>query len=1141
MKNFCTGIRIPHLKPISKILCIMKVSLFLTMVSTLNVSAILYSQDAKLNLSVKDKSLMDVIRIIEDQSSYRFFFSNNNQGLNDLVSIRVKDGNISQVLTSLLEDKSITYKLLENNIVVITPAEGVQQQIVTGTVTDNASGDPLPGVNIIIKGTSQGTTTDANGKFSLSIPDPNSVLVLSFMGFVTEEIGVSGRSVVDVKMAPDIKQISEVVVTALGIQKQARSLGYSTTEVKGDEFTQARDINLGNALTGKVAGVSVANNATGASGSSRVIIRGNASLTGNNQPLYVVDGVPFGTNTNQIGSANPGYAGQWGGLDQGDGLTNIDPDDIESIQVLKGAAASALYGFRGGNGAILITTKSGLKSKGVEIELNNNLTFNTIIDYRDFQYQYGQGTQGLKPTTASAAFATASSSWGAKIDGSNAVNFLGNTYAYSAAKDNWKNFFQTGINNQTSLSISGNSDQVKYRIGLNNLYNEPYIPVSNIKQQGINLNTVYNINKKLQLTITANYVFEQVKNRALLSDASTNVNATLMYLANTFDVRWLKPEVNADGTEMTPGNNPYFSNPYFLVHKHQNNTERNRLTGAATLKYTILDWLYLQGQVSRDGYIYDFRKVTPTGTAYANGGELTEFEQNYHEINANYLVGVNKDLDKNFSVNATFGGNSQDNINKSYGLDGAASPFIIPYLYTANNIANRAYTQAYAHYRVNSLYGSADFGFKKYLFLNFTGRNDWFSTLNPTSNHYFYPSVSTSFVFSDAFRLPAWISFGKLRASYAEASNGTSPYQNYLTYGLKTYTINGQSVGNVTNTNIPNSNLKPVKIQEQEIGLNVLFLNNRLGFDIAFYNKKTTDDIATITSSNASGYNAAVLNVGKIRNRGFEGLFTGVPIKTNDFSWNVSFNIGLNRSKVLFLGEGVNSLAIDGAVPRNGDGVTISNVVGMPFGQIIGYAYRRDANGNRVFGSDGQPLRSATVVPLGSGNYKTTGGFSNEFRYKKFTLSCLFDFKYGAKIYSGTNLSLYTAGLQKTTLLGREGGYVGTGVTESGSVNTTAVPAETYWTNLASSNNIAEEFVYDASFIKLRELSLGYTVPSSLLKRFFVKGLQVSFVARNLATLVKHTPNIDPESAYNNTNGQGLESNGYLPTRSFGFNLNLKF
>lgn len=1028
------------------------------------------------------------------------------------------------------------YKMLLGAVffLLLSTAQLYAQQTIKGTVKDESG--PLPGVTVMVKGQQQSVQTSPNGVYEIKAKK-GEILVFTYIGYTRKEVAVGDNPIMNVTLAPETNALNEVVVSALGIKRESKALGYSTTRVEGDKFTQSRDVNLGNALTGKVAGVSVSNNATGASGSSRVVIRGNASMTGNNQPLYVIDGVPF-DNTNQ------GSAGQYGGLDLGDGLSNINPDDIADIQVLKGAAASALYGYRGGNGAILITTKSGKAGEVLSVELNNNFTLNNIIDFRDFQNEYGQGTQGVKPTSATSALNSAVSSWGPRFDGSEAVNLLGNTYTYSPGPDNWKNFYRNGINNQTSVAIAGSSEKVRYRVGLSNLYNNPNIPNSNMKQQGINTNTSYKITDKLELTITANYIFEQVKNRALLANNSTNINASTLYLGNGYDIRWLNPYRNADGNELLPGTNLYFNNPYFLAYEHQNNTDRNRLTGAATLKYDILDWLSIQGQVSRDGYVFQFRKVTPTGTAYANGGELTEYERNFRELNANFLITANKKIGENFSINASLGGNHQDNINRAYGLlGGAAGPFIVPYVYNINNInaPNTKYVPEYERFRVNSFYGTADFGYKDFLFLNFTGRNDWFSTLNPSNNSYFYPSVSTSFVFSEAFDLPEAISFAKFRASYAESSNGTTPYQNLLNFSLRTYDKDGVPLGYVKNENVPNTNLRPVQIREYEAGLNMQFFNNRLSFDAAVYQKDTKDDIAIISTSTASGYNAAIQNIGEVRNRGIEGLISGTPVQNDNFTWNTSLNLAFNDSEIKYLGEGVNALTIQGSEAAYGSGVVVSNVVGMRYGQIMGFAYRRDDQGNIIYGSDGNPLRTDGVVPLGSGVYKTTGGFSNQFKYKNFSLSALFDFKFGAKLYSATNLLLYNAGLHKETLNGREGGVIGAGVTEDGSPNTVAVPAQNYYQNLAINNNIAEEFVYDASFIKLRELSLGYTLPSSFLQKMPFKAATISLVTRNLATLLKHTPNIDPESAYNNSNAQGLEATSNPPVRSFGFNLNVKF
>ncbi|MCR5131346.1 MAG: SusC/RagA family TonB-linked outer membrane protein [Prevotella sp.] len=1015
-----------------------------------------------------------------------------------------------------------------------------QNSIVKGTVVDQF-GEPVIGATVKVFGSASGTVTDLDGNFSVSVPAQGK-LEVSYIGFTTQTIEVDGQQTVQVTMQESNKSLDEVVVTALGIKRQGRSLGYSTTQVGGEELALARDPNLGNALTGKVAGVSVAGNATGSTGSSRVIIRGNASLTGNNMPLYVIDGVPF-DNTNQ------GSAGMWGGNDMGDGLSNINADDIESIQVLKGAAASALYGYRGGNGAILITTKSGKKGKTV-IEVNENLTFNSIYDYREWQDQFGIGLEGVKPTSATAAKQAESNSWGAALDGSDAVNFLGNTYKYSNV-DNWKNFYRTGVTTNTSAAISGASDAVTYRFGASYNKETSILPNAGNRQLGFNMNTQYQILKNLTATVTGNYVFDKSNGRSNLSDGNGNTNASLIYRGNSFDVRWMEGAkdwgTNEDGSEMIGGTNVYFNNPYWLQYRKTNNMDRNRLTGSVTLRWDITDFLYLQGAAQRDGYNIEFKQVQPIGAAADPNGYLTEYSKNFYETNFNFLLGFDKAFG-DFTVGATFGGNKQSNVTKYFYTSNGGRPFTVDGLWSVNNItaSGQAPSKVYQRYKVNSLYGTVDLGWKNQLFLNFTGRNDWFSTLADDSNSYFYPSATASWVFTDTFRdnLPEAFEFGKIRIGYAFASNGTTPYQNLLLYQLRNYTVNGQQTATQNNGNTyPNAGLKPVKITEKEIGLNLSFWQNRLTFDMAYYIKKTTDDIAQVSTSSASGYSAMVANVGEIQNNGFEFMVDAYPVKTKDFSWNTTLNFAYNNSEVKYLGEGVDRLSISGAQSRSGN-VYIYNIVGSSYGEIIGYEYKRNDAGQLLL-KDGMPQRG-DQVSLGNGVYKWTGGWRNSFQYKNFNLSFLLDAKFGAKIFSGTNYQLYYYGMHEETLNGRTasnpvGSITVDGIDEAtGAQNTTAVSSYDYYRAICN-NSIGEEFVYDASFIKLRELSFGYNFKDLIKNVPFIQDLSVSIVARNLLTLMKHTPNIDPESSLNNTNGQGLELNGYPTTRNIGFNVNVKF
>jgi TonB-linked SusC/RagA family outer membrane protein len=1130
------------------------------------------------------RPLLEVLTELNKTKGVYFLFSQQPLG-KVLVNSPVLTPNlpVEKILTQVLKGTGLEYKKVDDRTFVIidlkspdrnnsydlppgTPdtssenpglVAGEELSRAGGRVT-TADGKALQGVSITVKDTRKGTVTDLAGRFDI-LASPKDTLLFSFVGYKPFKAAAGKVEGGNIVLDPSDEPLMEVMVTALGIRKQERSLGYSATEVDGSMLTQSREVNLGNALVGQVAGLSVAVNGTGPYGSSRLTIRGNASLSGNNQPLYVIDGVPYDNST-------PSYASQYGGADMGDGLSNINPDDIEKVLVLKGVAASALYGYRGGNGAILIQTKSGSKTHGIGVQLNNNFTFNEAVDERDYQYTYGQGLSGIKPVNSEMALASPYFSWGAKLDGSTAVNFLGIPYPYAPVRDNLQHFLQTGFTNQTSLALTGANSRGHFRMGLTNLGLAAVIPNSTMRQQGLNLNSTYFVTNKLQMDLTADYVFEQIGNRLSLSDNPGNAMAAPMYLANSFDIRWLRDHtIHPDGTEWLPGDSdPYFENPYYIAHDYINSTGRTRLTGGLTLKYNLLDWLYVQGQVARDGYLFNVTSIVPSGVEYTrsdgvHGGNLTQYEVNFHELNGNFMIGFHRKIGSSFSFEGDVGGNRQDNSTIINGIGAvpnssnrAVGPFLIAGNYNPNDILIKPYSTYNRGYRVNSLYSSVDLAYKNFLFLNMTARSDWFSTLSIQSDHFLYPSVSGSFLFSDAWRMPSWISLGKLRASYATSSNGTEPYQNVLNYQIQSYTVSGQPIGYIATSNqvpqIPNASLRPISISEKEIGVVLQFLKGRVGADITLYDKQTTDDIVKVTVSATSGYNQDILNIGRIRNKGIELLLTGSPVKSPRFTWNSSFNFAVNDNKVLYIG-GARSIVITGAYPRWGSEVSISNVVGLPYGQIMGFAYKRDPRGKVIFSDGlsnpapaGEPEQTG-VIPLGTTVYKQTGGLTNDFHYKDFGFSFLVDFKFGAKIYSGTNLLLYYYGLQKSTMAGREMGYVGKGVLENGHPNATAVPAQQYFQDISAggANHIAEEFVYDASFIKLRSASLVYTVPAAVLKKRFIKGISVSLVGRNLAILLKHVPNIDPESSINNTNGQGLELTGYPAVRSWGFNLNLNF
>jgi TonB-linked SusC/RagA family outer membrane protein len=1130
--------------------------------------------------STTTQPLIEVLTALNKSRGIYFLFAHGSLATTPVnVPVLSAGTSIEKILNQVLKNTGLRYKKVDDRTFVILDKHPATPTAIVDSVAGEGPPDPggmaagearrdfvtghvltgdgryLQGVSVTVGRTNRGTATDLAGYFELGAVREDT-LVFSCVGYKMRKIAVSKLPPEGILLDVSDQPLTEVLITALGIRKQQRSLGYATSELDGQIFTGARPVNLGDALVGQAAGVSVAENATGPYGSSRVLIRGNASLSGNNQPLYVVDGIPYDNTTQNS-------AGQYGGMDLGDGLSNINPDNIESVLILKGVAASALYGYRGGNGAILIRTKSGSRTHGIGVQLNENFTANPVIDERDYQYVYGQGLSGLKPVTAPMALASPYYSWGAKLDGTPAVNFLGNTVAYSPARQNFQNFYRTGLTNQVSLALTGANAKGHFRLGISDLHLAAVVPNSSMQQQGFNLNSTYFVTNRLQLDLTADYVFEQVANRASLSDDPGNVNAAPLYLANSFDIRWLKTHtVTPAGIEWMPGNSdPYFENPWYIAYDYQNATDRNRLTGGLTLKYTVTNWLYVQGQVSRDGYQFNVTQIVPSGVPYTrsdgvHGGNLTQYEANFHELNGNLMIGVQKKFGDVFAFNADAGVNRVDNSNTIQGIGAvpgsayrAAGPFQSAGDYTAADIVNKPYSDFLLRYRVNSVYGSADLSCRNFLFLTATVRNDWFSTLNIHTDHYLYPSLSGSWLFSETWRLPSWVSLGKLRASYATSSNGTEPYQNTLSYGIRGgYTISGQTLGYIASASLPNADLRPVSIAEKELGLTARFLHDRIGFDVALYNKQTTNDIVKISVSPTSGYFQYIENIGRIRNAGVELQFDVSPVKETQYGWNVSFNYAVNNNKVLYVG-GQPSIVINGAYPRWGSEVSISNVVGLPYGQIMGYAYKRDPRGHILISDGisnpapaGEPEQTG-VIPLGSTVYRQMGGMTNTFRWHAITLSVLVDFKYGAKLYSGTNLLLDYYGLQKNTLAGREGGYVGKGVMEDGHSNTIAVPAQQYWQDISAggSDHIAEEFVYDASFIKLRSAALTWTAPPGILKTKFIKGLSLSAVGRNLAILMKRVPNVDPESAINNTNGQGLELSGYPQTRSWGINMNVKF
>ncbi len=739
-----------------------------------------------------------------------------------------------------------------------------QTMDVTGRVVDE-TGNPVPGATVTVKGSQQAVVTNENGFYTIKAKK-GATLTFSFVGYTAKDAVVNGSSL-NATITNSSKELNEVVVTALGIKKEKRALGYSISEVKGTELTEARSVNIANSLVGKVAGLNIASTATGPGGSSRITIRGNTSISRDNQPLIVVDGIPF--NNDNLGSV-----GMWGGVDKGDGISSINPDEIESVSVLKGGTAAALYGSRASNGAILVTTKGGGKSgKGIGVEVNSNFVVESLLynGFKDYQYEYGIGDNGLKPTSSNPNLSQ-TNSFGAKLDGSSVIQYDSVSRPYIAQKNNQKDFYNIGSTFTNSVALFGSSEKMSYRFSMSDLDNKGIVPNNTLKRDNLALNLNGTLDKRLSFLLNVKYVKEKNKHRPRVSDSPGSANYAIATMPTSLSVATFKAsKYNADRSEKIWSNNQYVQNPYFATEDYDQHDSKERFTAAFEPRFNFTNWLYLKGRIGFDRFNYRNTEITPTGTGYQTGGGFNSNLIAFNESNAELLVGFDKKITEKISINGIAGGNMMKQVynNDSYG----GGPFNIPFFYDISNVSNGSTTTRYnySESRINSLYGSFDLSYNNLLFLNFTGRNDWFSTLAPGSNSLFYPSVGLSFILSDAIQLPAAINYAKFRASWAQVGGASSPYQLSLNYSLQG-TTNGAPLAQINQSQVPNSKLQPYVLSTYEVGFEGRFLNNKLGLDLALYSRKTTKDIVSATISGASGYGSALFNVGEINNAGIELL-----------------------------------------------------------------------------------------------------------------------------------------------------------------------------------------------------------------------------------------------------------------------------
>lgn len=1035
---------------------------------------------------------------------------------------------------------------------ILTAAQA-QNVTITGTVTSARDNSPLAGVTVTLQKSTRATTTDANGKFSLSVPDLNGTLEFTYTGMLTYSEAIRGRSSLQIMMSPNDGQMTEVVVTAIGIERSKKALGYSAQVVAGSELTEARETNVANSLKGKVAGVFVSASATGPGGSSYVNIRGASSFQGNNQPLYVVDGVPIDNQT--VGAPDLGNS-RGTSRDYGDGIGNISPDDIESITVLKGPNGASLYGARGANGVILITTKKGKNNKRASIDVNSNATFEKPNVTPQRQNAYGPG---YDDTIDAWDLVTIDGQqvrrlpdwipdmWGGKFDGQPIALLmwpsLGIIPYTGQGSDEVSKFYQTGSTYTNSASVSGGGERLNYRVSLSDLRNTSIFPTSTLNRQTANVRLGFNATDNLYFETRINYIRQAGKNRP---GYGTDINTVAMSLNRfpaflTMDMLKNYKTPSGQANNWTDGR-PF--NPYWVLNEFLSNDTRDRVNGYLLGRYKFNPWLTLQARAGTDFY-FDVRDSrigvnTPTGSFNLRRGQVDNARIKVKEENVDVLLTAQGSLSSKFTGMFSVGANHLNRNEQITTLQG--NNLNIDGLYNIINAGLVVANDRIVRKRMNSLYATGQIGYNNYLFLDISGRNDWSSTLGVNNFSFFYPSASASFVFTDAFPIGKRIlSFGKVRASVAQAGKDASPYQTQVGYNLSSVSYNGQRFASIGGT-IPLVDLKNELTTSVEFGTELRFFNNRIGLDVTYYNASTKNQILAVNIPAATGFSSKLINAGEIRNRGIEIMLSATPVQNKQFSWNLLVNYARNRSQVVSLTEGINSLTLY-STPEG----SIEARPGSAYGNIVGFAYRRTPDGQKWLTSAGVYQRETTTSVLGNIQPDFLAGITNNFTYKDFSLSFLVDARVGGEIFSFSKYQQWANGTGKATENGDN--LIADGVIEGPdgkfSPSTIVLGRQTYYSSRPY-GNIGEEFVLDATYVSLREITFGYKIGKLFKNVNVLNSAKLSAVCRNVLYLYQNDEiklmGANPEGGFGPfTVAQGYESTGVPMTRSLGLNLSLTF
>lgn len=1017
-------------------------------------------------------------------------------------------------------------------------SDAQQAKKITGVVTDS-DGEPVIGATVLVQGTSVVTSTDIDGKFALNVPANGKVLVFSAIGYDNKEVLLTGSAVYNVVMSSTNYALDELVVTALGMKREKKALGYSVQDVKGSALIENRTSNIATSLNGKVAGMNISATSV-PGGSNRIVIRGNNSISGNNMPLVVVDGVPF-DNSQGVDDVN---TNSWGTSysDQGDGLSMLNPDDVESISVLKGPSATALYGSRGGNGVILVTTKKGATGRTL-VSFNSNFTFENVMTQPEFQNAYGQGTNGEFDLTSR-------NSWGPKM-GTVVTDWTGQTRPLTAKNNNFSDFMNTGTSATNSLDVSGSTESMNYRVGFSNSVRYGVIPNNKLTKNNVSVRAGGEIFKNLTVDAKLNYTYQKGQGRPELSASSFNPIFALIYTPRSINLHELKGIFDENGKilDWYPTPLTIVNNPYATTNLTGNTDVTNRINGFVSLNYKLNDWLTAMARFGGDTYAKRADKRIRHGLINASGyntGRYTLGNYNFTEYNADFLVTAQKRelFNSKFSGQVSVGGNKMNRkYNSQYSV---AEGLNIPELYTIQNGIIQRTTSYRSEKEVQSLYALGQISYDDYLFLDVTVRNDWSSTLPKDNRSFLYPSFSLSWSVLDMLdkmdvNVPSWLSFAKVRASYAEAGNDTDPYQ--LRSVLSTVSnMAGGLMGVAEPSAKTNADLKPENIKSTEFGADLRFFNNRLGLDVTYYTKRAYNQIISMPSSITSGYSTRYTNAGRVDNKGWELQLTGTPVATKDWNWDVFVNFAKNKSKVVELVEGVSSITLARPMGQN---CYVMAKVGEPYGQIYTNGFKYDENGNRLIGDDGKFIVDPTLRVSGNMNPDWTAGVGSNLRWKNLSFGFLIDIRKGGDIYLQSMMRLQANGQTKETVPGRAEyyatgqGIVGKGVNvNTGQPNTVGLNPTAYWGQFYG--NIGN-YIYDMTNVRLREVNISWTLPDRWFTNTVIRGIKVSAVGNNLFFIYNNLPGFDPECTYSTGNGQGVETAALPSTRTFGFNLNVTF